>query len=149
MTFKYRGFKPGQDYLARYRFKPCAPLLSYIYDRISEFDAYHFDLFNRKLQVIINIEYFKLWQIAVEKLTEAGILVPGHKIKRRGFWLFPIIVPNKVLFAEYLNARGVHAFRGATQLCYVKPLPGYKDCEYSKWFMDNVIYLPLHSSVPD
>jgi dTDP-4-amino-4,6-dideoxygalactose transaminase len=85
----------------------------------------------------------------VEELTKAGIFVPGYKIKKRGFWLFPIIVPNKVLFAEYLNARGVCAYRGATQLRYVTPLKGYKDCPNSKWFMDNVIYLPLHSSVND
>lgn len=35
-----RGFKSDKDYLARYRFKPCAPLLAYIYDRVSKFDMY-------------------------------------------------------------------------------------------------------------
>lgn len=63
--------------------------------------------------------------------------------------LFPIIVPNKHLFAAFLTARGVGAYRGATQLCYVKPNPGYKDCEYSQWFMDHVMYLPMHPSVGD
>ena len=88
-------------------------------------------------------------QIAVDVLTKAGILVPGNKIKQRGFWLFPIIVPNRVMFAAFLNKRGVCAYRGATQLTYVKPFKGYKDCEKSKWFMEHVIYLPLHGSVPD
>jgi dTDP-4-amino-4,6-dideoxygalactose transaminase len=76
-------------------------------------------------------------------------MVPGNKIKDRGFWLFPIIVPNKILFNSFLNQKGINAYRGATQLCYVKPMPGYKECEYSAWFMDNVIYLPFHASVPD
>ncbi len=59
------------------------------------------------------------------------------------------MVPNKVLFTEFLNQRGVHAYRGATQLCYVKPPSGYKDCNNSQWMMDCVMYLPFHWSVPD
>ncbi len=34
-------------------------------------------------------------------------------------------------------------------MCYVKPVAGYKECAYSEWFMDSVIYLPFHYSVPD
>jgi hypothetical protein len=44
-----RGFKPGEDYLARYRFRPCAPMLAFIYERVSEFDEHAFDLMNAKL----------------------------------------------------------------------------------------------------
>jgi hypothetical protein len=43
-----RGFKPDKDYLARYRFKPCGALLSFIYDRVSTFDAKEFELNNKK-----------------------------------------------------------------------------------------------------
>lgn len=35
-----RGFKPGQDFLSRFRFNPCASLLSFIYHRMTIFD-YH------------------------------------------------------------------------------------------------------------
>jgi hypothetical protein len=72
--YTHRGFKPDKDYLGRYRFKPCSALLSFIYDRVSTFDYYTFQL------------DCKRQQIAVEELTKAGILVPGNKIKNRGFW---------------------------------------------------------------
>ncbi len=39
-----RGFKASEDYLARYRFKPNAALLSVLYDRVSDFDAHHFQI---------------------------------------------------------------------------------------------------------
>jgi hypothetical protein len=39
-----RGFKPDKDYLGRYRFRPCAALVAFIYDRVSEFDVKLFDL---------------------------------------------------------------------------------------------------------
>jgi len=97
-----RGFKPGEDYLKRYRFNPCGSLLSHIADRLVSFDAYKFEVFCRKLQV------------AVTDLTNAGILVPGYKIQQRGFWLFPIIVPNKLLFHTFILSKGVNAYRGAT-----------------------------------
>jgi dTDP-4-amino-4,6-dideoxygalactose transaminase len=31
----------------------------------------------------------------------------------------------------------------------MKPHPGSKDCENSRWFMDHVMYLPFHASVGD
>jgi hypothetical protein len=33
-----RGFKPGQSFIDRFRFKPCAPMLYFIYYRIQKFD---------------------------------------------------------------------------------------------------------------
>jgi hypothetical protein len=29
-----RGFKPGESFIERFRFKPCAPMLSFIYHRM-------------------------------------------------------------------------------------------------------------------
>lgn len=81
-----RGFKPDKDYLARYRFKPCGALLSFIYDRVSTFDAKDFELNNKKYQVLFNYNIIIIKQIAVEEFTKAGILVPGYKVKERGFW---------------------------------------------------------------
>jgi hypothetical protein len=34
-------------------------------------------------------------------------------------------------------------------LAYVKPAPGYKEAENSKWLMDNVIYMPIHWGMED
>lgn len=59
------------------------------------------------------------------------------------------MTPNKLLFVQYLLEAGVNAYRGATQLSYVKPAPGYKDAENSKWLMENIIYLPIHWGIED
>ena len=59
------------------------------------------------------------------------------------------MTPNKLLFVQYLLESGINAYRGATQLAYVKPQPGYKDAENSKWLMENVIYLPIHWGMSD
>ncbi len=50
---------------------------------------------------------------------------------------------------EYLLASGVNAYRGATQLAYIAPPEGRKHAENSKWLMENIIYLPIHSYMPD
>lgn len=63
--------------------------------------------------------------------------------------LFPIAVPNKILFIEYMLSRGINAYRGATQLRYVSPPAGRPDCEQSKWLMDHVVYMPIHSHIGD
>ncbi len=59
------------------------------------------------------------------------------------------MVPNKLLFVQYLLESGINAYRGATQLAYVKPSAGYKEAENSKWLMENVIYLPIHWGMTD
>jgi len=54
-----------------------------------------------------------------------------------------------MLFCQYLLEAGINAYRGATQLAYVKPAPGYKDAPNSKWLMENVIYMPIHWGMSD
>lgn len=34
-------------------------------------------------------------------------------------------------------------------MAYVKPAPGYKEAENSKWLMENVIYMPIHWGMED
>jgi dTDP-4-amino-4,6-dideoxygalactose transaminase len=86
---------------------------------------------------------------AVDAFTKAGILVPGYKTKKRGFWLFPIAVPNKLLYVDYFLCRGINAYRGATQLRYVAHQEGRKEAPNSKWLMDHIVYLPIHSGQSD
>jgi hypothetical protein len=43
-----RGFKPGQSFISRFRLNPCAPLLHFIYDRISKFDYKEYDASMKK-----------------------------------------------------------------------------------------------------
>jgi hypothetical protein len=81
-----RGFKPGESFIERFRFKPCAPMLAFIYYRMQKFDPIAFD------------DYMRKYYVAQDQLIKAGIYVPGYKTKNRAFWLFPIVTPNKMLF---------------------------------------------------
>jgi hypothetical protein len=33
-----RGFKPGEDFISRFRLKPCAALIHFLHERIENFD---------------------------------------------------------------------------------------------------------------
>lgn len=112
---RFRGFKPNEDFIGRFRFKPCAPMLYFIEYRMQKFDEHFFK------------DCMKKYFVAQEALTRAGIFCPGYKSTDRSFWLFPIIVPNKLLFVQYMLEAGINAYRGATQLAYVKPKPGHED----------------------
>ena len=46
-----RGFKPGESFIARFRFNPCASLVHFIHERISDFDYKVYDENMRKYQV--------------------------------------------------------------------------------------------------
>lgn len=46
-----RGFKPGESFINRFRFNPCAALLSFIHHRLSNFDYKDFDDSMRKYHV--------------------------------------------------------------------------------------------------
>jgi hypothetical protein len=48
-----------------------------------------------------------------------------------------------------LLASGINAYRGATQLAYVKPPPGVKEADNSKFIMENIVYMPIHSGMTD
>ena len=48
-----RGFKPGSNFLARYRLNPCASLLSFIYIRMADFSYHEFELNMNKYHVSI------------------------------------------------------------------------------------------------
>lgn len=43
-------------------------------------------------------ECMKKYFYAQDALIRAGIFCPGYKSRDRAFWLFPIVVPNKLLF---------------------------------------------------
>ena len=51
MSFS-RGFKPGESFIDRFRFKPCAPMLAFIYYRMQKFDPVIFEEYMRKYFVI-------------------------------------------------------------------------------------------------
>ena len=43
-----RGFKPGEEFITRFRLKPCAALLQFLYERIEDFDEKEFESNTRK-----------------------------------------------------------------------------------------------------
>jgi len=49
-----------------------------------------------------------------KSLLEAGIFVPGHAVKERNYWLFPIVVENKDLFLKYMLQKGVVPAKSST-----------------------------------
>lgn len=51
-----RGFKPGENFINRFRMNPCASLLSFIYQRLVSFDYKDFDDSMRRYMVSIIIE---------------------------------------------------------------------------------------------
>ena len=69
-----RGFKPGEEFITRFRFNPCAPLLHFIQQRIQDFDYKAYE------------ENCRKYQLATDAFTKAGILVPGWKVRDRGYW---------------------------------------------------------------
>ena len=46
-------------------------------------------------------------------------------------------------------ARGINAYRGATQLRYVNPPEGRPEAENSKWLMEHIVYMPVHSGMDE
>ena len=61
-------------------------MLSFIYYRMSTFDPVYLE------------ESMQKYYYAQEQFSRAGIFCPGYKKLDRFFWLFPIAVPNKILF---------------------------------------------------
>lgn len=43
-----RGFKPDESFITRFRFKPCAPMLAFIFYRMEKFDYKAFDGYMNK-----------------------------------------------------------------------------------------------------
>ena len=43
-----RGFKPGEDFITRFRLKPCAALIHFLNERLEDFDYNEFDTNMRK-----------------------------------------------------------------------------------------------------
>lgn len=50
-----RGFKPAANFLAKFRLNPCAALVAFIHQRMSEFDGHDFDLKMQKYHVSLRL----------------------------------------------------------------------------------------------
>jgi len=124
-----RGF-PG-NLLSNIRQQPSECLLFVLLSRLSSFDE------NTHRQ------YMKKCDLVAEALHPM-CPVPGMKAPHRSHWLFPILVEDRDLVIQELNAIGVDAYQGATQLALVE---GGSAPEAAS-IMKRVIYLPVHKAVP-
>ncbi len=70
--------------------------------RLSTFDD---SAFKMHVQKMLN---------TTSQLMEGGCNIPGSLAKDRSFWLYPILVENTQLWADYLDHVGVSARKGAT-----------------------------------
>jgi len=134
-----RGFPTDGEFLPKFRYQVCNTLLANMALRMRSFDNEYMD---RRMAVL---------KRAQDKLTNAGIKVPGHVHKERSFWLFPIVVPDIPLCYKALVDRGVDAYLGATQLRVIQPPSGSRFTEIveTQEYFDKILYLPLHKEVPD
>jgi hypothetical protein len=57
--------------------------------------------------------YFKM-QTA---LTKNGFFIPGNAHgAKRSFWLFPMVVPNRLQYRDFMQEQGVFCYKTATQV---------------------------------
>ncbi|KAL4471978.1 hypothetical protein ABPG72_018480 [Tetrahymena utriculariae] len=133
-----RGFQPKENFLDTFRLQMPTAMMALLYFRLRDYDAVTYQMQIRKLRN------------AQTDFTSNGVTVPGRACKNRTFWLYPIITENPKLVFEILNARGVDAYLGATQLDLVESPIGsqYKYPQKTKDFFQKIIYLPLHRNVP-
>ena len=113
--------------------QPGPELLHFMLHRLKNFDYTEFQSAQQR------------FRYTMDQLNSQGIFMPGVESRDRGYWMFPFVVENKALFLNYMLLRGVCVYHGT--LKYVKPAEGYADAEHAKWFMSNVLYLPVHSGV--
>ena len=125
-----RGFPSGL--MRSLQHQPSLPLLQQLHYRLDSYRHQH----------LLNTAKAEL----LTALLPASVLVPGRCSPSRHYWLFPIVVQGgdvQRCLAE-LNALGVDAYRGATQLAAVTG----GGCTQAEQLMDSAVYLPLHARVP-
>jgi dTDP-4-amino-4,6-dideoxygalactose transaminase len=133
-----RGFPADDDFLSRFRKQMPDVMLALLAMRMKTFDVAAF-------------EEATIRQKEGQKvLLEGGTEVPGSKADQRYFWLYPIIVPDVDLCYKLLNAKGIDAYLGATQLDLIESPVGsrYKYPQETLDFFNRILYLPIHKNVP-
>lgn len=139
-----RGFP--SDMVLRIRQQPSAALLYTLLHRLKNFKQAEFKTSN------IKGEYVR------ERLPDCVTLV-GGECSVNNYWLYPILVENPDTIVKILNAMGIDAYRGATQLNIIEPEKWNPHLDYfaplihyypheARYLIDHVVYLPVNKSVP-
>ena len=83
LVSKMRGFPVEvSEWITKYRIKPHAPLLAFIYRRTSTCTAHDHE------------NHIKNFKYLDQELRANGFFVPGQALKDRSYWLFPVPTPN-------------------------------------------------------
>jgi perosamine synthetase len=135
-----RGF-PNQ-FFEKLRQRPCPSLISTLDWRLQNYKT--------DAEIAKNTQHCEF----VRKQLPLGAALPGMEAKNVDYWLFPVVVQHPDLTLKKLDAKGMDAYRGATQLRLLEP-PSEKEvgrkievAQNAKFIMDHVIYLPVHKNVP-
>jgi dTDP-4-amino-4,6-dideoxygalactose transaminase len=135
-----RGF-PDQ-FFEKLRQQPCNALIRML-DR-------QFATYNTREEIAKNTRHCEY----MRRLLPQGAALPGMNAEHVDYWLFPVLVKNPDALLQKLDARGMDAYRGATQLRFLEP-PSESEigrkiepCLNAKFLIDHVIYLPVHKNVP-
>eukprot|EP00475_Leptophrys_vorax_P026478 TRINITY_DN37390_c0_g1_i1.p1 TRINITY_DN37390_c0_g1~~TRINITY_DN37390_c0_g1_i1.p1 ORF type:complete len:448 (+),score=121.79 TRINITY_DN37390_c0_g1_i1:1154-2497(+) len=135
-----RGF-PDQ-FFTKLRQRPCPALVFTLDHRLQTYNTLE--------EVSKNTQHCEF----VRKQLPLGAALPGIEAEHVDYWLFPVVVQHPDLTLKKLDAKGMDAYRGATQLRLLEP-PSEKEvgrkigvAQNAKFIMDHVIYLPVHKNVP-
>jgi perosamine synthetase len=132
-----RGFP--DRLMERLRAQPSGAMLSMLHRRLSHFSPGDFQ------------QHQDVCDLMVELLPHSPGCIPGAEAPIRNHWLFPVTVEHIDEVLRELNAAGVDAYKGATQLALV-PTPEEAKGEvatpaHAADLMQRVIYLPVHKHV--
>jgi hypothetical protein len=127
-----RGF-PGDQLLLYLREAPSAPLLFSLYTSLSQYTIQHFQQQQDKGELMIDLLINGISSTTSSSSSSHStssssssprVLIPGVSSSVRNHWLFPLVIshvdytPTQVM--QLLNAHGIDAYKGATQLALVK-----------------------------
>lgn len=93
-----RGFADADNFCAKFRFKPCAPILAMIINRTKGYTA---QMHSKKMSFV---------QKMANELHDMGYFIPGNAVENRSFWLFPMMVNNSVQFVQFMRNQGFFVF---------------------------------------
>ena len=135
-----RGFAATDDFLSKFRYKPCAAILHQIIKRTKNYSEKQH---NEKLEFVKSM---------ANELKKMGYYIPGHAVRNRSFWLFPVMTPNSEQYVRYMQNQGFMVFKGSTQMTFV-PMPEHLVEKYgdtthlTNYFRKHVVYFPIKSNM--
>ena len=89
-----------------------------------------------------------------DELQNMGYFIPGNAIYNRGYWLYPIAVPNRKQFCEFMNKQKFYCSYNSSQLWYVS-MPEHLKSKYGEdmviknFYTKHCVYVPIKSNLSE